>query len=58
MIGVVTFEFNTSMILLPQKANEKRAFDKRVGYFVNDYDVLKKIPKKKLIKKFLLLDGD
>lgn len=37
--GVVTFEFNTSMILLPQKPMRKRAFDKRVGYFANDYDV-------------------
>ena len=37
--GVLTFEFNTSMILLPQKPMRKRAFDKRVGYFANDYDV-------------------
>ena len=37
--GVVTFEFNTSMILLPQKPMRKRAFDKRVGYFANDYNV-------------------
>ena len=27
------------MILLPQKPMRKRAFDKRVGYFANDYDV-------------------
>lgn len=37
--GVLTFEFNTSMILLPNKPMRKRAFDKRVGYFANDYDV-------------------
>uniref|UniRef100_UPI0040497217 zinc-dependent metalloprotease n=1 Tax=Flavobacterium sp. TaxID=239 RepID=UPI0040497217 len=38
MIGSA-LEFNTSMILLPQKPMRKRAFDKRVGYFANDYDV-------------------
>jgi hypothetical protein len=37
--GVVTFELNTSMILLPEKPMRKRAFDKRVGYFANGYDV-------------------
>lgn len=37
--GVVTFEFNTSLLLLPQKPMKKRAFDKRVGYFANKYDV-------------------
>ncbi|WP_291120282.1 zinc-dependent metalloprotease [Flavobacterium sp. UBA6135] len=37
--GVVTFELNTSFILLPQKPMRKRAFDKRVGYFANGYSV-------------------
>lgn len=37
--GVVTFEMNTSLILLPQKPMRKRAFDKRVGYFANGYSV-------------------
>lgn len=37
--GVVTLELNTSMILLPEKPMRKRAFDKRVGYFANGYDV-------------------
>ncbi len=37
--GVVTFELNTSLILLPQKPMRKRAFDKRVGYFANGYSV-------------------
>ncbi|MCO6163529.1 zinc-dependent metalloprotease [Flavobacterium sp. NRK F7] len=39
--GVVTLELNTSMLLLPEKPMRKRAFDKRVGYFANDYDVFK-----------------
>ena len=37
--GVVTFEMNTSMILLPEKPMRKRPFDKRVGYFANSYEV-------------------
>lgn len=37
--GVVTVELNTSMILLPENPMRKRAFDKRVGYFANSYDV-------------------
>ncbi|NHN26738.1 zinc-dependent metalloprotease [Flavobacterium jejuense] len=39
--GVVTLELNTSMLLLPEKPMRKRLFDKRVGYFANDYDVFK-----------------
>lgn len=39
--GVVTLELNTSMLLLPQQQMRKRPFDKRVGYFANDYDVFK-----------------
>ncbi len=37
--GVVTLELNTSMLLLPERPMRKRAFDKRVGYFANHYDV-------------------
>jgi hypothetical protein len=37
--GVVTMELNTSFILLPENPMRKRAFDKRVGYFANGYDV-------------------
>ena len=37
--GVVTMEINTSFILLPENPMRKRAFDKRVGYFANGYDV-------------------
>ena len=37
--GVVTMELNTSFILLPDNPMRKRAFDKRVGYFANGYDV-------------------
>lgn len=39
--GVVTMELNTSLILLPEKPMRKRAYDKRVGYFANQYDVYK-----------------
>ncbi|WP_025762623.1 zinc-dependent metalloprotease [Dyadobacter tibetensis] len=37
--GVVTFEMNTSFILLPSKPMQKRLFDSRVGYFANQYAV-------------------
>jgi hypothetical protein len=37
--GVVTFEMNTSLILLPEKPMRKRIFDSRVGYFANQYAV-------------------
>lgn len=37
--GVVTMEFNTSIILLPKVPMRKRFFDQRVGYFANQYDV-------------------
>ncbi|MCU0445126.1 MAG: zinc-dependent metalloprotease [Microscillaceae bacterium] len=35
--GVVTFEINTSMIILPKSPMRKRFFDARVGYFSNQY---------------------
>lgn len=37
--GVVTMEFNTSMIILPKVPMRKRFFDARVGYFANQYSV-------------------
>ncbi|MFN4084474.1 MAG: zinc-dependent metalloprotease [Spirosomataceae bacterium] len=37
--GVVTMEFNTSMILLPKTPMRSRTFDARVGYFANQYSV-------------------
>lgn len=37
--GVVTFELNTSMILLPKEPMRKRFFDPRVGIFANRYTV-------------------
>ncbi|TLV00062.1 zinc-dependent metalloprotease [Dyadobacter luticola] len=37
--GVVTFEMNTSLILLPKKPMRKRIFDSRVGFFANQYAV-------------------
>ena len=37
--GVVTMEFNTSIILLPRAPMRKRFFDQRVGYFANQYSV-------------------
>lgn len=37
--GAVTLELNTSFILLPRVPMAKRLFDKRVGYFAEDYTV-------------------
>jgi len=37
--GAATLELNTSFILLPAKPMAKRLFDKRVGYFADDYTV-------------------
>ncbi len=37
--GVVTMEFNTSLLLLPKEPMRKRSFDARVGYFANQYSV-------------------
>lgn len=37
--GALTFEMNTSMILLPKKPMRRRFFDPRVGIFANRYTV-------------------
>jgi hypothetical protein len=37
--GAVTFEMNTSFILLPNEPMKKRRFDPRVGYFADNYTV-------------------
>jgi hypothetical protein len=37
--GVVTFELNTSIIVLPKEPMRKRLFDPRVGYFATGYEV-------------------
>lgn len=37
--GAVTFEMNTSFILLPKEPMKKRLFDPRVGYFADQYTV-------------------
>lgn len=37
--GGVTFELNTSLILLPKTPMRKRFFDERVGYFATGYTV-------------------
>ena len=37
--GAVTFELNTSMILLPKEPMRKRYFDPRVGIFATGYTV-------------------
>ncbi|HTI08312.1 MAG TPA: zinc-dependent metalloprotease [Puia sp.] len=37
--GAVTLELNTSFILLPSTPMPKRLFDRRVGYFADDYTV-------------------
>jgi hypothetical protein len=38
-VGVITIEFNTSFVLLPERPMEKRFFDYRVGFFYNQYAV-------------------
>lgn len=37
--GAVTFEINTSMLLLPKTPMKRRLFDPRVGFFSDDYTV-------------------
>jgi hypothetical protein len=37
--GAVTLELNTSFILLPTVPMHKRLFDRRVGYFADDYTI-------------------
>ena len=37
--GAVTFELNNSFILLPKVPMAKRAYDPRVGFFADDYEV-------------------
>lgn len=37
--GVVTYELNTSMVLLPKEPMRRRFFDQRVGIFSNSYTV-------------------
>ncbi|NND06526.1 MAG: zinc-dependent metalloprotease [Saprospiraceae bacterium] len=37
--GVITFELNTSMILLPKTPRRRRLFDQRVGVFANSFTV-------------------
>ena len=37
--GAVTLELNTSLILLPAHPMPKRLFDRRVGYFADDYTI-------------------
>ncbi len=37
--GVVTFEINNSLIVLPRRPMRKRYFDPRVGYFATGYQV-------------------
>jgi len=37
--GASTIELNTSFILLPSSPMKKRLFDRRVGYFADDYTV-------------------
>ncbi len=37
--GVLTFELNTSMILLPIVPRKRRLFDQRVGIFANSYTI-------------------
>jgi hypothetical protein len=38
-VGAVTFELNTSLILLPKERMKRRFYDPRVGYFATGYTV-------------------
>lgn len=37
--GVVTMEFNTSIIMLPKVPMKKRLYDARIGFFANGYTI-------------------
>jgi Met-zincin/Domain of unknown function (DUF5117)/Domain of unknown function (DUF5118) len=56
--GAITLELNTSLILLPSTPMAKRSFDRRVGYFADDYTVYsddqQKIDNKEFIVRWRL----
>jgi len=60
--GFVTVAFNTSMVLLPEVPMRKRLWDKRVGYFVNDFvrfsDDQRKTQHESFISRYRLVPKD
>ena len=60
--GSVTLAFNTSMVLLPEEPMRKRLWDKRVGYFVNDFvrfsDDQRKTQHESFISRYRLVPKD
>lgn len=60
--GVVTFEMNTSFVMLPKEPMRKRLFDPRVGYFVNYFepysDNQQSVKRKKFICRWRLEPRD
>ena len=60
--GAMTVAFNTSMVLLPKVPMQKRLWDKRVGYFVNDFvrfsDDQRKTQHESFISRYRLVPKD
>lgn len=60
--GYMTLGFNSSMVLLPKEPVRKRIWDKRVGYFVNDYtlfsDNQRKTDQRSFISRYHLVPKD
>lgn len=60
--GSVTLGMNTSMVLLPRKPMRKRLWDKRVGYFVNNFtrfsDDQHKTQRESFIARYQLVPRD
>lgn len=60
--GAITLELNTSMLLLPEKPMQARAWDKRVGYFRDNFikysDDQQKVEEKNFITRWRLEPRD
>ena len=60
--GSITVAFNTSMVLLPEVPMRKRLWDKRVGYFVNNFvrfsDDQRKTQHEAFISRYRLVPKD
>lgn len=62
LTGSVTLGMNTSMVLLPSQPMRKRLWDKRVGYFVNNFtrfsDTQHKTQRESFIARYRLVPRD
>ena len=52
--GAVTLELNTSLLLLPETPMAKRLFDKRVGFFAEDYTIYSDDQQKTETQEFIV----